>query len=346
MSPKLKAVVVVGSMGLVILGAMIFSRARAWPALPNSPVALGELIDKSDLIVYAKVTKVENPLAPFYRGTNRWVRKAIGLVGGQDRQFATAHLDVIQNIKGPAVDRVLVDYPVGFAKYPAITTEANIDGVVAFVYRQRGAYHPVAYSYGTKVLGRREADVLLRRAAELVATEKMSGSARERSRAEWFVKLMENPATRWDGAASWLYGSDHAGEALRKFPADLAKRVEAVALRDEPLGDGDDLLLRELAPAHAREVVQRVRNYFRFATKRDWDEAMEEPWRCLGAMELLIAITDMPPAFRERFRAAPYPNMSSAGERRNFIQAWLPEIETRLKGVGTARLERTQRSGN
>lgn len=334
MSPKLKAVVVFGAMAVVILGAIGFSRARAWPALPNSPVALGELIDKSDLIIYAKVTKVENPLAPFYRGTNRWVRKAVELVGGRDRQFATAHLDVIQSVKGPAVERVLVDYPVGFAKYPALTTDANVDGVVAFVYRQRGAYHPVAYSYGTKVLGRREADVLLRRAAEFVATEKMSKADRERGRAEWFVKLMENPATRWDGAASWLYKNGNAGEALRKLPPDLAKRVEAVALRDEPLGDGDDLLLREFAPAHAREVVRRVQSYFRFATKRDCDTPLEEPWRCLGAMELLIAIADMPPEFRERFKAAPYPNMSSAGARRDFIQTYLLEIETRLKGAG------------
>lgn len=319
---------------IVVAGLLVVQRAREWPALPNSPVALGELIEKSDLIVLARVTKVENPMAPVYASTNKWVRKAIALVGARDRVFATAHLEILQGIKGPAIDRVLVDYPVGFTKAPPVTTNVSAESVVVFLYRQRGAYHPVAYSYGTRVLGRKAGDELLRRVAEYVAMDKLSRREKERSRAEWFVKLMEDPATRWDGAASWIFGHEKDGEALKKLPADLAKRVEAVAFRDEPLADGDDVLLREFAPAHAKRVVRRVLRYFAAATKLDCKVAIEQPWRCSGAMELLIRIADMPAEYRERFANGPYPNLSDANARRSYVNVWLPEIETRLKSMG------------
>src|SRR5215208_6717515 len=151
MSRKVK--VSIASFAVAAVGLLLVQRAREWPALPNSPVALGELIEKSELIVLARVTKVENPLAPVYASTNRWVRKAIALVGGRDRQFSTAHLEILQSVKGPALDRALVDYPVGFTKAPNVTMNVSSESVVVFLYRQRGAYHPVAYSYGTRVLG-------------------------------------------------------------------------------------------------------------------------------------------------------------------------------------------------
>src|ERR1041385_9405878 len=99
-----------GAAVLIVGSAIVIQRARTWPALPNSPVPLGELIDKSDLIVHAKVVKIENPIAPLYAKTNRWIQKAITLLRVQERQFATAQFDIIQSIKGPAFESVPVNY--------------------------------------------------------------------------------------------------------------------------------------------------------------------------------------------------------------------------------------------
>ena len=332
MSRKVKAIV--GAFVLaVIAGGFILHRARAWPALPNSPVPLGELIDKSDLVVHAKVMKVESAASRVYSGTNRWVLQAMKVVGAQDRDFVTAHLEVLQGVKGPSVDRVLIDYPIGLATPPAVGTDKTI---VAFAYRQRGAYHPVAYSYGTRVLSRKDGEVLLRRVAELVATEKMRSSAREKSRAEWLVKLIETPDMRWDGAASWVYSNVKPGDAVKRLSADLVKRVEAVAFRDEPLGEGDELLLQELAATQRQKVVRRLLRYFEVAKRSpiNDDDILKQPWRCHGAMQLLVRVAEMPEAFKKRLDRAPYPDMSSSKARREFINAYLLEIEKRLKEVG------------
>ncbi|HUS35463.1 MAG TPA: hypothetical protein VM680_08950 [Verrucomicrobiae bacterium] len=331
MSWKVKAIV--GAFVLIVAGGFVLHRARAWPALPNSPVPLGELIDKSDLIVQAKVVKVENATARVYSGTNRWILQAIKAVGAQDRDFVTAHLEVLQGVKGPSVDRVLIDYPIGLATPPPVESDQTI---VAFAYRQRGAYHPVAYSYGTRVLSRKDGEVLLRRVAEFVATEKMRSSERERSRAEWLVKLIETPEMRWDGAASWVYANDKPSDAVKKLSADLVKRVEAVAFRDEPLAEGDELLLQELAATQRRKVVRRLLRYFEVAKRSPIDDTdiLKQPWRCHGAMQLLVRVAKMPEAFKKRLDRAPYPDMSTSMARRDFINAYLPEIQERLKAAG------------
>src|ERR1041385_8584066 len=123
-----------GAAVLIVGSAIVMQRARAWPALPNSPVPLGELIEKSDLIVHAKVVKVENPIAPLYANTNRWIQKAMKLLNAQERQFATAQFEIIQSIKGPAFDNVRVNYAVGFTKPPALTADSNAQNVVVFLY--------------------------------------------------------------------------------------------------------------------------------------------------------------------------------------------------------------------
>jgi hypothetical protein len=331
MSTRVKVTAAALIILIVIAAAILIERARAWPDLPNTPVALGELVDNSDLVFYANVTKIDPPQAALYSGTNRWVKKFVALVGARDRQFATAHLEILQTVKGPALDRVAVDYPVDLTKVPTPMTSPNATSVLLFVYRQRGAYHPVAYSYGTKILSRKEADMILRQIAELIATEKLGARDRQRARAEWCVKLIENPAMRWDGAASWLYRSAKPGESLALLPPDLAARVRAVALRNEPLDEGDDLLLREFAPAHAREVVRRLLNYFQVAIDPSREGPLEQPWRCFGAMQLLMRIAQMPKPFMDRLDFGPYPDFSNSRARQDFIGAYLPDIQKRLK---------------
>jgi hypothetical protein len=327
--------IIAGAAILAMAGAIVVIRTRAWPDLPNSPVPLGELIDKSDLIVHAKVVKIENPIAPLYAKTNRWIQKAITLLRVQERQFATAQFDIIQSIKGPAFESVPVNYAVGFTKPPALSTDGNTE-TVAFLYRQRGAYHPVAYSYGTKLLNRKDADNLLRYVAEFVATEKLSRKDRERARAEWYVKLIETPSMRWHGAASWLNENAKPGEALKKLPADLAKRIEAIALRDEPLLEGDEILLQEFSAAYPREVVGRLRRYFDVASHPCSDGPLEQPWHCIGAIQLLMRMADMPQSFRDQLDKGSYPNVSDSHARSEFINLYLPKIETRLRELGFA----------
>jgi hypothetical protein len=141
---------------------------------------------------------------------------------------------------------------------------------------------------------------------------------------------------RWDGAASWVYANFQPGDAVGKLSADLVKRVEAVAFRDEPLAEGDELLLQELATTQRQKVVRRLLRYFEVAKRPPIEEAdaLKQPWRCHGAMQLLVRVAEMPEAFKKRLDHAPYPDMSSAKARREFINTYLPEIEKRLKESG------------
>jgi hypothetical protein len=209
--------------------------------------------------------------------------------------------------------------------------------MIVFLYWQHGAYHPVAYSYGTRLLKHKEADQILLLTGEFVEMDKLTRRvARQRNRAEWFIKLMENPDTRWDGAASCLYACSKQNQTLTNLPPDLFRRMEAVAFRDEPLGPGDDVLLPELAATHPRKVVERILNYFQTAAASPYDypEKLPQPWRCYGAMQLLAKIADMPKEFIAGLNDAPFPNLSTPSARRDFIQTHLKEIQQRLNQKG------------
>ncbi len=202
--------------------------------------------------------------------------------------------------------------------------------VVAFLEGSRGNFRPVAASFGIKRVKGKESDVILKWVSAYVEIEKLSGQERERRRAEWLVRLMENSEFRWDGAAGWINDKAKPGDALRKLPAELVKRVEAVAFRDEPLGAGDELLLRELSETRPQEVIQRLRRYFAAAAAPEDQGKFEEPWRCLGAMTLLSQVAKMPEEFRRALEMAPLPNLSAPKARAEFIDRYLPAIEARL----------------
>ena len=334
MSRKLKLI----SAFLVLTTALayIIHRARPWPPLPNSPVPLAELIEKSDLILHARVLKVE-ATPPIYTGTNRWLQKAAKRFRPDPRDFETAHLQVLQTIKGSAPDRVLADYPTAFTRSPLPETDWATKSMIVFLYWQHGAYHPVAYSYGTRLLKHKHADQILRLTGEFVAMDKITRRlARQRNRSEWFIKLIENPDTRWDGAASCLYDYAKLNQNITNLPPDLFRRLEAVAFRNEPLGPGDEILLNELASVHPRQVAQRVLNYFNAAIipSEDKQDNFPQPWRCHGAMQLLARVATMPEKFKTDLNNAPYPNLSTAESRKHFINNYLPEIQTRLTQSG------------
>lgn len=347
MSKKIKILAAVGLVFILLgIAALVINGLRAWPELPHTPTPLAQLISESDLIVHAQVVKVEPAGAPTVATTNRWAVKAITWFGLEKRPVTTAHLQVQQTLKGRPVKDVVVDYPVGVTqpppipsimgrlgrpeRQPQVTTDWNTKTMVVFLYRQRGPYHPVAYAYGTRIVGRKEGDRLLRYISEFV------GAKRQRARAEWFVKLIEDPERRWDGAASWVSEGANPGEAFAKLPPDLAARVEAVTFRNELLGPGDELLLRELAPAHRRKVVQRLRKYFSEAARpsRGDVEEFPQPWRCSVAMELLADVAGMSDAFKEGLAKSPYPDFSSSRKRRDFVENYLPAIDKRLRETG------------
>src|SRR5690349_4704942 len=105
--------------------------------------------------------------------------------------------------------------------FPSALRDTNTDNVAVFLARKSGAYQPVAFSYGTKILPRKQADHLLRYVAEFVASEKFPNTERENYRAEWAVRMIENQTMRWDGAASWV-NYEKPGEALKNAPPQLA----------------------------------------------------------------------------------------------------------------------------
>ena len=336
MSHKLK--LISAFLVVAIAAAILIYRNRPWPPLPNSPVALAELIDKSDLILHAKVLKVENT-PPLYTGTNRWLIKAARALRPDQRSFETAHLQVLQTIKGRATDRVLADYPIDFTRAPVPETDWSEKSMIVFLYWQRGAYHPVAYSYGTRLLKRKQAEDILRLSGEFVSMDRLTRRlVRQRARTEWFVKLIENADTRWDGAASALYDYAKHNQTLTNLPPDLLKRIETVAFRNEPLGPGDEILLDQLASLHPRKVAHRILNYFNAAIvpSADKQDNFPQPWRCHGAMQLLARIASMPEQFKTDFNNAPYPNLSTPQARQHFINTYLPEIHTRLIESGAS----------
>ncbi len=324
MSSKAKAAVVV--IAIVAVVAVMIFWARPGPATPNSPVPLRELIEKSDLVVYARVLKIETPSAPLASSTNRWAEKARSLLPKREKPMAIAHLGVMQTVKGRPVEKVIVNVP-ATVTYPPPRLDRDSGHVLAFLSRQGGEYRPVAFKYGTKVVSRRQADILLRWISEFVATDKLAQPERETERDDWLVRLIEDPEWRWDGAASWM-DLEKPGEAVKKLPPNLAKRIEAVAFREEPLAAGDELLLRELAVARPKEATRRLLSYFQLAAQPG---PLPQPWRCYGAMELLIQIAGMPATFRNEFVKAPYPDFSSSHARAGFIRTYLPAIEARLK---------------
>src|SRR5437762_13515842 len=97
--------VIAGAVALASMVALVSFRTRAGPDLANSPAPLRELIEKSDLIVYAKVAKIDQPLAALSSVTNRWAERAIKLFGAWERRFVTVHLEVMQTVKGRPVER-------------------------------------------------------------------------------------------------------------------------------------------------------------------------------------------------------------------------------------------------
>ena len=80
----------------IVAGAVILRNAYTWPALPNSPTPLRELIEKSDLIVHAQVVKVEDAGKPAFASTNKWFLKAIKMLGAEEMKFTTAEFEVLQ----------------------------------------------------------------------------------------------------------------------------------------------------------------------------------------------------------------------------------------------------------
>jgi hypothetical protein len=332
MPNKIKARAAVAAIVVIAIGFAILNYDPPVPPI-NAPVPLRELIEKSDLIVYATIGKVERPSAVTSTVTNKWVQKAMGILDAKRKPSGIAHLTVKQTAKGRPVETALVRFPPS-VNFPDPAKNPKADRAIAFLTGSLGNYRPVALSFGTKVVRREKADTLLRFISEFVAIEKLPRSEREARRAEWLVRLIEEPSLRWDGAASWIGDNANPGEALKKLSPKLIERVEAVAFRDEPLAFGDDLLLRELAATRPRPVIRRVLRYLELASRKpanDTDAVFEEPWRCLGAVELLIQVAGMPPEFRERFRTASYPNLASSPSRAEFIDTYLPRIKARLK---------------
>jgi hypothetical protein len=325
--------ILAGGFFVLILGAFLAVKLRIPPPLPDTPIALRALIEKSDLIVYGRVEDWKAHSSRLASVTNRWAEKIINLMGKPQAPFVTAHLEVAQTLKGGSVDTALVDYPSDMMR--SVTTKnTQSDKVVAFLFRSGGVYYPLTLSYGMKVVDPKQSKALLRFVSEFVEAEKLGHAEREHFKTEWMVRLMEYPPLRWHGAASWIDDRAKPGEALQKMTPELSKRIEAVAFRDEPLGDGDELLLRELAPARPQQVARRLLRYFEVAVRSDNQNKLAQPWHCHGAMQLLIQVGGMPAAFKERFEAAPYPDVSWPESRARFVNLYLPEIEARLRETG------------
>jgi hypothetical protein len=328
-----------GALAVFALLAFLAVHRQSASPLPNSPVPLRELIDESTTIVFAKVEKVEIPKLPLPGVTNRWVERMKKLLPLREQPIAIGHLQVRQTVKGRATDKALLNVPESMrARYPRELIEGT--EVIAFLMGPPGNFRPVAASYGIKKVRGKESDALLKLISEYVEIEKLSGEEKERRRAEWLVRLIENSEFRWDGAAGWIGERAKPGDALCKLPAELVKQVEAVAFRDEVLGAGDELLLRELSIARPKEVIERLRRYFAAATATenlmlptpDKPGVFKDPWRCLGAMTLLCEVAGMSEEFRRDLEMAPLPNLSTAKARGEFIGRYLPAIESRLAG--------------
>jgi hypothetical protein len=259
---------------LVLLAAAVLA-PRSTDAYPIPPVALWELVERSQLIVLAEVEKV----SPMERA-------------GDDWNSAVARLRVIETWKGQRLETVEVPYPANMI-CPAPPVFDPGHRVIAFLVKGKDGYSTVGLSYGTRYPETPEDEDAYRnavRTAQEIVTAHRGGLVELAERQAWNLKLLSHEATRWDGLYSLEPRSDerHARYDRREPPPELsAEDREALAkafLSAPPVDSALPIMLRALQEVRDARVTAAAVDAFQAVL-----DARHFPWWGKEALGLIAA---------------------------------------------------------
>jgi hypothetical protein len=247
-------------------------------AYPIPPVPLWELLQKSDLVLLAKVVEVD-PIAEQEDGTRRW-------------DSAIARLQVVEVWKGEPTDRVEVPYPANLL-CPAPPRYEKGETVLAFLARsEEGTWATVGLSYGTLYPQTEEVEdyrAAIRDASVLMKGETVS----LQSRLEWLSAIAARRGTRWhglyelEGRSDKLHSYYDRSGASRALAASLSEAQRARIARgfvDEPSTDRTlPMALSVLADFKSREVDLAAASAIESVLKEE-----EVPWWIPDALGLTL----------------------------------------------------------
>jgi hypothetical protein len=193
----------------VALAALLLLVPTVASAYPISPVPLWTLTEEAELIVVAKVVRIQ-PLP----------------VDDEDWNSAAALLTVQETLKGPPLFHLKVPYPAGLL-CPAPPLYLKGELVVAFLEREGDEWSTVGLSYGTLYPQGDELDDTKRmvRAALLVQQSPLPTEELEESKLRWSVEAAALPGTRWHGLYELAPFTDR-----QHFAYDRTGRPAAVCL--------------------------------------------------------------------------------------------------------------------
>jgi len=169
---------------IVFLTFFLFGLLQNIFAYPISPRPLRKLIDESEIIVIADVTKIENVETDNHWGNSKAILVVKNILQG--------------NIKTNTIN---VYFSSGMiCPKPANYYDSTM--VIAFLDKRenKDGYSTHALSYGSKTLDKKGINLYKKRITEMQAIQKIKNKQKRRNKnVEWFVRCVKHPQTRWEG---------------------------------------------------------------------------------------------------------------------------------------------------
>ena len=259
-----------------VLAAVLVVAAQAF-AYPIPPQTLWELSRDAEAIVVAHVDKVKE--LPQRDDDGPWLPSH------------QATLTVQESLKGSAKGVIEVPY-FGNMACPAPPDYRAGETVVAFLGKDKDAWHTVALSYGTRYPG--DAASLAQTRHVIVMAAQLQRGQRAEPPMGWMLVAISHPSTRWDG----LFALQHESDEVHSFyghrapsepldPITLAA-IEGAFLERPSFDETVPMMLRLLASRRSPAITQLafdiLESVLRVGSAPWWtDEAMDLVEARLGA---------------------------------------------------------------
>jgi len=280
----------------------LFVRQHA-VAFPIEPVGLRDLIERSDLIVFANVQPP--PLA---------LRRP-GIIDVSDLWAKSpARLRTITVIKGKAPDGLISVYFQEGLVCPAPPRFPPGTNVLAFLRLdpESDGFQTVALSYGAKVMSHETVEAYIRHIQDyLAATRGRVGSAKTARITEWLVECAEDPLARWEGTFDLcerltLWGQIKKSDFARMLTTAQTARLSNVLFKAEFITSGEipliDLFKTKAKAPLAKCLIRYLRKAGQPYPSTGWYKQLPdyddfpEPWCLFDVMRKSAEWIDSPEA--------------------------------------------------
>jgi len=256
---------------------------------PIEPVTLRSLIERSDLIVWATVeAPPQDPnktklILSFFGESPARLRTTSLVKGALPSGLIKVYFD--PNLICPAPPR----FPPG-------------SNVLAFLYQDQksGELHTVALDYGAKILSSEDAKAYITHIqAYLTTTQNVVGRDKALRITEWLVKCVEDPVTRWEGAAelaerSAILRQTRQSEFAPLLTVPQIARLSNVLFRAEYITSGELPLITLFRTRAKAQTIVCIDAYLRKAAQKHtatngWSALADhddfpEPWNIFDVM--------------------------------------------------------------